>query len=117
MRSPRVANAPQNVQRLRPGQLLREFALEQVQAADSPQQAERMAKLIVVAGRELFGHLQVALQGVRLCRQVLPACQGNGFEAWWLLRERFRPQTSGGMIAELQETILNNLYKAGNFEL
>eukprot|EP00969_Alexandrium_andersonii_P124627 5508937-Alexandrium_andersonii.AAC.1 len=77
-----------------------------------------MAKLIVTAGRELFGYLQVALQGVHLDRQVLPACQGNGFEAWRLLRERFRPQTSGGVIAELQEIIWNtNLYKAETFEL
>eukprot|EP00969_Alexandrium_andersonii_P022766 996464-Alexandrium_andersonii.AAC.1 len=60
-----------------------------------------MAKLIVVAGRELVGYLQVSLQGVSLDRQILPACQGNGFEAWRLLRERVRPQTSGGMIAEL----------------
>eukprot|EP00969_Alexandrium_andersonii_P348937 15428226-Alexandrium_andersonii.AAC.1 len=69
MKSPRIANALQNAQLLRPRQLLREFALGQVQAADSPQQAERVAKLIVVAGRELLGHLQVSLQGAHLDRQ------------------------------------------------
>eukprot|EP00969_Alexandrium_andersonii_P042004 1842961-Alexandrium_andersonii.AAC.1 len=63
MKSPRVANALQNVQVLRPRQLVQEFAREQVQAAGIPQQAERMATLIVTAGRELFGYLQVALQG------------------------------------------------------
>eukprot|EP00969_Alexandrium_andersonii_P030939 1350844-Alexandrium_andersonii.AAC.1 len=66
-----------------------------------------MAKLIVTAGRELFGYLQVSLQGVHLDRQVLSARQGNGFEARRFLHERFRPQTSGGMIAELQEIIWN----------
>eukprot|EP00969_Alexandrium_andersonii_P034542 1511714-Alexandrium_andersonii.AAC.1 len=76
-----------------------------------------MAKLLVAAGRELFGHLQVCLQGVHFDRQILPTCQGNGFEAWRLLHERFRPQTSGGVIAELQEIIWNNLYKAENVEL
>eukprot|EP00969_Alexandrium_andersonii_P255396 11289326-Alexandrium_andersonii.AAC.1 len=39
-----------------------------VRAADTPQQAERVAKLIVVAGRELFGYLQVDLQGVQVDR-------------------------------------------------
>eukprot|EP00969_Alexandrium_andersonii_P094689 4183274-Alexandrium_andersonii.AAC.1 len=66
MKSPRVATAFRNAQFIRPRQLLHEFALEQVQAADTPQQAEHRAKLIVVAGRELFGHLQVALEGVHL---------------------------------------------------
>eukprot|EP00969_Alexandrium_andersonii_P336841 14888594-Alexandrium_andersonii.AAC.1 len=37
MKSPRVANALQNVRHLRPRQLLHEFALEQPQAADVPQ--------------------------------------------------------------------------------
>eukprot|EP00969_Alexandrium_andersonii_P090272 3986500-Alexandrium_andersonii.AAC.1 len=69
MRSPRIANALQNVQLLRPRQLLREFALEQFQAADTPQQAEHVAKLIVVAGRELSGYLQVSLHGIHLDRQ------------------------------------------------
>eukprot|EP00969_Alexandrium_andersonii_P080370 3542453-Alexandrium_andersonii.AAC.1 len=58
MKSPQIASALQNVQLLRPRQLLHEFALEEVQAADTLAQAEHMAKLIVAAGRELFGHLQ-----------------------------------------------------------
>eukprot|EP00969_Alexandrium_andersonii_P199263 8799303-Alexandrium_andersonii.AAC.1 len=58
-----------------------------------------MAKLIVAAGREAVGYLQVALQGGHLDRQVHPACHGNRFEAW-------RP-TSGGVAAELQEIIWN----------
>eukprot|EP00969_Alexandrium_andersonii_P276149 12206258-Alexandrium_andersonii.AAC.1 len=91
MESPPVAHALLNAQLLRPRQPLHEFALEQVQAADTPQQAERMAKLNIVA-----------LQGVRCDRQVLPAGQGTGLEAWRLLRERLRPQTSGGTITELQ---------------
>eukprot|EP00969_Alexandrium_andersonii_P271497 11998942-Alexandrium_andersonii.AAC.1 len=69
MKSPRIANAFQNVQLVRPRQRLREFALEQVQAADTPQQAEHMAKLMVAAGRELFGYLHALLQGVHLDRQ------------------------------------------------
>eukprot|EP00969_Alexandrium_andersonii_P159876 7064585-Alexandrium_andersonii.AAC.1 len=69
MKSPGIANALQNVQLLRPRQLLHEFALELVQAADTPQQAERTAKLIDAAGRELFGHLHASLQGVCLDRQ------------------------------------------------
>eukprot|EP00969_Alexandrium_andersonii_P197578 8727953-Alexandrium_andersonii.AAC.1 len=73
MKSPRIASALENVQLLRTRQLLHEFALEQVQHAESAQQAEHMAKLIVTAGRELFGHLQVSLQGVSLDRQILPA--------------------------------------------
>eukprot|EP00969_Alexandrium_andersonii_P354566 15442443-Alexandrium_andersonii.AAC.1 len=36
-----------------------------------------MAKHIVVAGRELFGHLQVSLQGVHLDRQVFPVSRGR----------------------------------------
>eukprot|EP00969_Alexandrium_andersonii_P197577 8727951-Alexandrium_andersonii.AAC.1 len=58
MKSPRIATALENVQLLRPRQLLREFALGQVQHAESVQQAEHWAKLIVTAGRELFGYLQ-----------------------------------------------------------
>eukprot|EP00969_Alexandrium_andersonii_P261282 11550748-Alexandrium_andersonii.AAC.1 len=58
MKSLRIANALENAQLLRPRQLLHEFALEQVQHADSAQQAEHRAKLIVTAGRELFGYLQ-----------------------------------------------------------
>eukprot|EP00969_Alexandrium_andersonii_P101387 4472360-Alexandrium_andersonii.AAC.1 len=66
MKRPRVANALQNTHLLRLRQLLHEFALEQVQAADTPQQAEHMAKLIVAAGREIFGYLQLPLQGAHL---------------------------------------------------
>eukprot|EP00969_Alexandrium_andersonii_P190553 8418132-Alexandrium_andersonii.AAC.1 len=79
MKSPRAATALENVQLLRPRQLLREFALDQVQHADSVQQAGHMAKLIVAAGRELFGYFQAGLQGVSLDRQILPACSGNCF--------------------------------------
>eukprot|EP00969_Alexandrium_andersonii_P332466 14692034-Alexandrium_andersonii.AAC.1 len=47
-----------------------------------------------------------------------PSCQGNGFEVRRLLRERLRRQISGGVAAELQETILGHgdLYEAENFE-
>eukprot|EP00969_Alexandrium_andersonii_P063278 2786261-Alexandrium_andersonii.AAC.1 len=77
-----------------------------------------MAKLIAVAGRALFRHLQVSLQGVILDRQIPPARQGMGSEAWRLLHERFRPQTLGGVIAELQDIIRSTrLYKAENFKL
>eukprot|EP00969_Alexandrium_andersonii_P264509 11690833-Alexandrium_andersonii.AAC.1 len=58
MKSPRIATALENVQLLRPHQRLHEFALDQVQHAETVQQAEHMAKLIVTAGRELFGYLQ-----------------------------------------------------------
>eukprot|EP00969_Alexandrium_andersonii_P220269 9727782-Alexandrium_andersonii.AAC.1 len=72
MKSPRIANALENVQLIRPRQLLHEFALEQLQNAETVQQAEHMAKLSVTAGRELFGYLQASLQGVSLDRQILP---------------------------------------------
>eukprot|EP00969_Alexandrium_andersonii_P272167 12028796-Alexandrium_andersonii.AAC.1 len=52
--------------------------LSRFQHAESVQQAERTAKRIVAAGRELFGYLQASLQGVSLDRQILPACSGNG---------------------------------------
>eukprot|EP00969_Alexandrium_andersonii_P323952 14313580-Alexandrium_andersonii.AAC.1 len=68
-KSPRIAVVLQSARYLRPCQLLREFALGQVQATSTPQHAESVAKLVVAAGRELFGHLQVALRGVRLDRQ------------------------------------------------
>eukprot|EP00969_Alexandrium_andersonii_P213010 9406697-Alexandrium_andersonii.AAC.1 len=54
IKSPRVANALENVQLLRPHQRLHEFALEQVAHCDQIQQAEHMAKLLITAGRELF---------------------------------------------------------------
>eukprot|EP00969_Alexandrium_andersonii_P145041 6412875-Alexandrium_andersonii.AAC.1 len=58
IKSPRVATALENVQLLRLHQKLHEFALEQVHHCDNLQQAEHMSKLIVTAGRELFGYLQ-----------------------------------------------------------
>eukprot|EP00969_Alexandrium_andersonii_P153828 6802278-Alexandrium_andersonii.AAC.1 len=77
MKSPRVANALGNVQLLRPRQLLREFALDQAQHAESAQQAEHMAKLIVAAGRELFGYLQVSLQGPALADRYFLRVRGT----------------------------------------
>eukprot|EP00969_Alexandrium_andersonii_P183859 8124602-Alexandrium_andersonii.AAC.1 len=55
MKSPRIANALQIVQLLRPRQLLREFALEQVQAADSPQKLNAWRNLSSLQAESFSG--------------------------------------------------------------
>ena len=81
------------------------------------EEASAHIQYIVNSGREVLGHLHTALRESKYDRVILPQSGDNGFEAWRALHERFRPQTSGGMLYELRTLLLDtNLYTGENFE-
>ena len=70
-------------------------------------------------GAELFAYLQASLQECGLDQALLPVSQGNGFEVWRMLHDRFKPHTATSALNDLKELVFHtDLYGgAGSFPI